>query len=405
MTDAKHPDLLEATRLSRAGRLSEAMTLLQRALQGKAADAAPAGSTATAARADPYLRNPGDDGQPPPRERAGSTASAIPKALRGFIERVRNKGLGSVLEGLVEPRPEVPTEPLPEGARFIEGSYRNAAGSRTFKLFVPSGCRGKPVPLLVMLHGCTQSPDDFAAGTRMNRLAEEHTCLVVYPAQAPSANHSRCWNWFEPGHQERERGEPSLIAGITRQVMRDYPVDAGRVYVAGLSAGGAAAAVMAATYPDLYAAFGVHSGLAHGAASDVPSAFAAMKHGAERGDRPQPQLGSAGSPRLVPAIVFHGDQDETVNPVNGEQLMAQLRAAADGVLQPTATVQHGRVPGGRAYRRTIHADRGGRALLEHWEVQGGGHAWSGGSTLGTYADPLGPDASREMLRFFLQHTR
>jgi poly(hydroxyalkanoate) depolymerase family esterase len=248
-----------------------------------------------------------------------------------------------------------------------------------------------------MLHGCSQSPDDFAAGTCMNEVAEEQVFLVAYPAQAPSANASKCWNWFSTSEQQRDRGEPSLIAGITRQIMCDFSVAPGRVYVAGLSAGGAAAAIMGATYPDLYAAIGVHSGLACGAARDVPSAFAAMRQGG------LPAAGAArrnsGPGRAVPTIVFHGDGDTTVNPVNGDQVISQSRAAAD----LRTSVSRGVAPGGISYTRTTDTDESGLAVLEQWVLHGVGHAWSGGSSAGSYTEPRGPDASREMIRFFLQH--
>ena len=287
--------------------------------------------------------------------------------------------------------------------QFLTKSFSNQAGSRTYKLYVPSQYRGQPLPLIVMLHGCTQSPDDFAAGTRMNLRAEEHNCFVVYPEQAASANISKCWNWFRPGDQIRGQGEPALIAGLTRQVMSDYSVDEERVYAAGLSAGAAAAAVLAAAYPDLYAAIGVHSGLACGAASDVPSAFAAMRRSrpAARRRSGGKSSGRGGYSRIVPAIVFHGDQDTTVHPNNGDQVIAQLREMSDTAVK--MTVEDGRVPGGRAYTRTVHRDAAGHSIFEQWVIHGAGHAWSGGSLTGSYTDPQGPDATREMLRFFLDH--
>ncbi|HET6520748.1 MAG TPA: PHB depolymerase family esterase [Geminicoccaceae bacterium] len=425
MNDGTHPDLLEATRLTRAGRLAEATSLLQRLLGGAAAPDAMSG-TATGDTADaPAARFPRTidvtpdtvevtDPRPSPRAgqafgtgigpqpvggTPGTALPHIPEALRGFLERFEGIGFEPGTGGLAGPAPAPTPDVVPDGGRFVAGSYANQAGTRAYKLYVPSGYSGQPVPLVVMLHGCTQSPDDFAAGTRMNRVAEEHGCLVVYPAQAQSANVSKCWNWFNRGDQQRDQGEPSLIAGITRQVMRDYAVDPERVYVAGLSAGGAAAAIMGAAYPDLYAAVGVHSGLACGAASDMPSAFAAMQlggNGAAAGPRP------GGDGRIVPTIVFHGARDTTVHPRNGDQVVAQSRTTATaGGLQ--AGVQRGQVPGGHAYSRTLHADAGGRAVFEQWVVHGAGHAWFGGSPAGSYTDPKGPDAAREMLRFFLEH--
>jgi poly(hydroxyalkanoate) depolymerase family esterase len=324
---------------------------------------------------------------------ARATSAHRPKhaaLLDGITDRF---GLG--LRGPIKRAPPSMQDIVPDRARFVEGTYCNAEGTRTYKLFIPSRHQGQPLPLVVMLHGCTQSPDDFAAGTRMNFIGEEQTCLVVYPAQRSEANHAKCWNWFRAADQQRGSGEPSLIAGITRQIMRDYAVDPKRVYVGGLSAGAAAAAIMGATYRDLYAAIGVHSGLACGAAIDLPSAFVAMRQGGGSDHKVIP-----GDEPPVPTIVFHGDRDTAVHPNNGDQILEQS-------MRMTSTqkkVHRGRVPGGHAYTRTIHTDASGHRIFEHWNIHGAGHAWSGGSPAGSYTDPRGPDATREMMRFFLEHS-
>jgi poly(hydroxyalkanoate) depolymerase family esterase len=251
-----------------------------------------------------------------------------------------------------------------------------------------------------MLHGCTQNPVDFAAGTRMNMFAEGKTFLVVYPEQVPSANNSKCWNWFQPTDQQRSMGEPSLIAGITRQIMNSHHIDSNQVYVAGMSAGGAMAAIMAATYPDLYAAVGVHSGIAYRIAHDVRSGFATMRRGT---GQPVRQLTTA-----IPLIVFHGDRDTIVSPVNTNHLIDQwLRATSherDKSAESTK-VERRQVAGGRAYTRSIYHDASGHVIAEKWLVHQAGHAWSGGSSDGSFTDPRGPDASAEMLRFFADHSR
>jgi poly(hydroxyalkanoate) depolymerase family esterase len=408
MNERSKIDMVEATRLTREGRLEEAMAVLRRALAG-----APSSPVARdgrwSERAPPILDmvppSPGTGGAwtspqsgeaNAARSRTGIIRPQIPKAVRGFLGRLGQGSAAPGLDGLVGPAAGRAPLPVPDGAQFEERSYANAAGRRAYKLYVPSRYDGQALPLVVMLHGCTQSPDDFAVGTRMNDLAEEQTFLVAYPAQAQSANASRCWNWFNVRDQQRDKGEPSLIAGITRRIMRDVAVDPRRVYVAGLSAGGAAAAIMGSAYPDLYAAIGVHSGLACGAASDVASAFAAMRQGwfpAVGGSR---QHGKRGD--VVPTIVFHGDRDTIVSSLNGDQIIAQSKGAAD----LRTTVTRGKAPGGISYTRIVQADESGRPMLEQWVLHGAGHAWSGGSPAGSYTEPRGPDASREMMRFFFQ---
>jgi poly(hydroxyalkanoate) depolymerase family esterase len=282
--------------------------------------------------------------------------------------------------------------PSPPRGSFADGSYANSYGTRRYKLFIAPPDQGAPRPLLVMLHGCLQDPDDFALGTRMNTLAEEQGIVVLYPAQSESANQTRCWNWFNPANQRRDQGEPSIIAGMTREVVGSHNIDARRVYIAGMSAGGAMAAIMAATYPDLYAAVGIHSGVPYGAAQNLLAAITAMKDGAATGA----QLPTKG----IPLIVFHGDQDIMVNSRNGERLLAQwLGDTVPGRMQDTSSAQASE-GNGRAFTRTRYRDGAGHPVAENWLVHEAGHAWSGGGTAGSFADASGPDASREMLRFF-----
>jgi poly(hydroxyalkanoate) depolymerase family esterase len=302
------------------------------------------------------------------------------------------------LQRLINRERRAKPEASPSSARargkFIDGAFTNAAGTRTYKLYIPSAYTGQALPLVVMLHGCTQSSADFAAGTRMNILAEKDAFFVVYPEQSQSANSSKCWNWFEPAHQHRNAGEPSLIAGITQKIISAYHVNADRIYIVGMSAGGAMSAIMAATYPDLYAAVGVHSGLAYGAAHDLPSGFAAMQNGAHRHKRQVK--------RVIPMILFHGDRDTTVAKVNADHIREQWLQGNGNGGGPIgdAKVERGRSSGGRAYTRFTYVDKSGRAVLEEWTVHHGGHAWSGGSSSGSFTDGKGPDASAEMARFF-----
>jgi poly(hydroxyalkanoate) depolymerase family esterase len=387
----------EATRLTRAGQLVEATVLLQRMLRGETAPDATSGVTgrfALTGREPPTINAKADTIEAADSPHLARATPAQPRMLRALLDRPRERS-GLRQRRVIKRAPLSTSDIVPEGARFIEGTYSNPAGSRAYRLFIPSRYQGQPLPLVVMLHGCTQSPDDFAAGTRMNFIAEKQTCFVVYPAQRSEANQAKCWNWFRTADQQRGRGEPSLIAGITRQIMRDYAVDPARVYVGGLSAGAAAAAIMGATYHDLYAAIGVHSGLACGAATDLPSAFVAMRQGGGSDHRIIPGDGPP-----VPTIVFHGDRDITVHPNNGDHILEQSMRATSAEKK----VHRGQVPGGHAFTCTIHTNASGRGIFEHWNIHGAGHAWSGGNPAGSYTDPRGPDATREMLRFFLEHS-
>lgn len=296
--------------------------------------------------------------------------------------------------------------------KFLNRSFTNNAGTRTYKLYIPANYPvepGEPVAMVVMLHGCTQSPDDFAAGTRMNALAGRYGFLVIYPAQAANANGSRCWNWFRSEDQKRDSGEPALIAGITREVASTYHVDPRRIFVAGMSAGAAMAVILGALYPELYAAVGAHSGLPYGAAHDMPSAFAAMKGGVLPADliRHSTAISAnrAEASGWTPTIVFHGDHDRTVDARNGDAIVDQVTVGGFDNRRLRGNVQTGTAPGGRTYTRTDYVDHGNQTVIEHWLVHGAGHAWSGGSPNGSFTDATGPDASAEMVRFFYSQRR
>ena len=235
-------------------------------------------------------------------------------------------------------------------------------------------------------------------GTAMNALADQHQIMVLYPEQLSKANSGRCWNWFEPTHQTRS-GEPGMIAALTRKIAAasygDVQIDTDRIYIAGLSAGGAMAAVTAGLYPELFAAMGVHSGLPAGAATNMMAAFSAMRRGSE---------GQAAS--AMPTIVFHGSADRTVHPDNGDNVTeAALEALNASGLALEKSEQAVRTKGERTAHRTTWRDASGKPFAEHWSVEAAPHAWSGGDAKGSYTDPDGPSASEAMLEFFLQHKR
>lgn len=384
----------EATRLVRSGQLADATRAIQQALGGRTGSFGADAATATAPLPEPAVNLAS------PWRRAGTPADvedAVVTAPR--------------------PRPDqgpVAGRPLAEPP----GSFTRVAfahpGARHnphhYHLYVPPVATAQtPMPLVLMLHGCTQNPVDFATGTGMNAAAAPLNALVLYPEQPHSANPNGCWNWFRPGDQHRGSGEPALLVAMLRDVMARHPVDVERVYVAGLSAGGAMAAVLGREYPDVFAAVGVHSGLQAGAAHNVMGALSAMKSGAKPGPATHSTGNAAASPP-PPLIVFHGDADTTVHAHNAEQLiqaqLAALAGAQGGTQHTVQTVHRGESPGGRGYTRTVYArpaEPTGAVVAEHWLLHHTGHAWAGGHASGSHTDPAAVDATAEMLRFFLAH--
>ena len=390
--------------LQDATRLAEATRALQRGLAGSLGNAptnSPA-STITSKLADALraaFAGPASPGAAPAAgtvidgcvvEVAPRPADRASEAANDGADVAANDGANGAANGAIHPA---------DAGQFTSGSHSHGGLVRAYKLYAPPGAdmgdsAGKSArPLLVMLHGCTQNPDDFAVGTGMNALAQQHGVWVLYPAQSVDANPQRCWNWFKHNHQQRGRGEAGWIANLTQTLLAQHRIDPARVFIAGLSAGGAMAASVATAYPELFGAVGVHSGLAAGAASDLPQALQAMRSGAASAP--------AAAAVAVPTIVFHGAQDSTVNPRNGEQVISSVLKAGQPAGLPAATTQQGQAAGGRRYTRRSQARPDGRPLTEHWLVHGAGHAWSGGQPAGSYTDAAGPDASAEMLRFFL----
>lgn len=400
MTSPTPTDMFEATRLTREGRLEEAMALIQGRRVKRPSPATAPERPATAPPSPGFIDltppspHTGDSWTAPTSNAGGTSHSESDEIMPGLhLSRVFHSLMSKWGHKAKEPA-DAPSPAPRKESQFVERAYSNAAGMRGYKLFIPPAHNGERLPLVIMLHGCTQSPDDFAAGTRMNEIAAAERFFVAYPAQDQRANSAKCWNWFNAGDQRRDQGEPSIIAGLTREIIREFNIDPKRVYVCGLSAGGAAAAVLGMTYPDLYAAVGIHSGLACGAAKDTLSAFAAMRQGAAGAIAAANSI--AHKPRS--AIVFHGDADKTVNPLNGEAIVAQFQ----GATPLAASTTQGQSTDGTRFTRTSHTAEGGQTVLEHWILHGCGHAWSGGSKAGSYTDPRGPDASREMIRFFSQ---
>ena len=340
--------------LTRAGSTMEATRLIQEALGG-------ASKGSDQARPHPNART---------RQSFGQVIDAIASVRRAQTPKER----------VTSVQPSVPV-----GARYETRTHTSSHGSRDYRLFVPSAREAAPQGLVLMLHGCTQNADDFAVGTRMNLVAEENNLIVIYADQTRQANQMGCWNWFRPEDQARGAGEPALLAGLTREVADEHAIPAENTFAAGLSAGGAMAAILGATYPEVFSAIGVHSGLAAGAASNLPGALAAMRgHGATTARR----KGDA-----VRTIVFHGTSDTTVAPANADAVIAGALGAG-----PHSEIEDRSTEGATV---TLFRNAGGAIVAEKWSLGGVAHAWSGGAAEGSHTDPTGPEASVEMVRFFL----
>ncbi|WP_431301159.1 extracellular catalytic domain type 1 short-chain-length polyhydroxyalkanoate depolymerase [Tabrizicola sp. BL-A-41-H6] len=381
MTSIFKHGIARATELTRSGKLMEATDLIQSLLRGEDAAPLPDATPNQGVIEGEFTRL---DGSAPKRDHKPKRPATKGAARSGLGEALRKIAAG----GMPARGPLADAGQMPAGAQFHALTHTSAKGSLEYRLYIPAAKATAPMPLIVMLHGCTQTPEDFATGTGMNALAEEFGVIVAYPAQPTGANAQKCWNWFRPEDQSRGKGEPARFAALANEIRANHQVDPTRIYIAGLSAGAAAALVTAAAYPDVFSAVGAHSGLPAGSARDVASAFSAMRSGGQ--GRPHKTS--------VPTIVFHGTADGTVHPGNAAAVIAQAIGAMPAL---ETTVETGRSDGGRGFNKTVYVTQTGRPMAELWEIDAAGHAWAGGAPGASYTDPLGPDASRHMLRFFL----
>jgi len=334
-------------------------------------------------------------------KRATSATPGTDRRLSTVLKQLR--AARALMPGpFVLPGSTNPSKPpvIPKGAQYLERTHSCSKGARDFRLYLPARQPGGPKGLIVMLHGCTQNPDDFATGTNMNAIAQKHGLAVAYPAQTRVQNPSSCWNWFAPANQSRGAGEPAVIASLAQALMLEFSLERDAVFVAGLSAGGAMAVILADTYPDVFSAAGVHSGLPRGSANTVISALSAMRSGGKPKASFASRRKAAAKPnRDMRRIVFHGDADSTVHPSNAPQIVV----GAVGTRKPAHVSPE--TASGRDYVRSDYILPDGTVDVELWQVSGAGHAWSGGKKGGSYTDSRGPDASAEMVRFFLARTR
>ena len=354
----------------------------------------PAGASAAEPAAGPLIEgaarrvDPAAAAERPARRPAADLADPAAPTISARLPRLRLGKVVDLLKGgvgrLAPAHGPAPAPEPPEGARWERHSFRGTAGARDYRLYVPASLPDGPQGLVLMLHGCTQNPEDFAAGTRMNDQAERAGLILVYPEQTRAENPQGCWNWFRPGDQSGRAGEPAILAALALDVAERFEVPRDRIFAAGLSAGGAMAAILGTERPEVFSAVAVHSGLPAGAATDVATAFAAMRSGA-----------AGRKPLKARTIILHGTADATVARANGEAVLEAAKAAHPGREDTRSDLT------GRPWRETVIRDGGGRPMVAHWQVEGLGHAWSGGDARGSYADPKGPDASAEIVRFFL----